>query len=190
MQFHNISSNEQCIMSFLCKHKMVCRTIRSSLCNITYDDEITHVTSGEISHNMLYNDYAYYFYSRDYVTKIRFVMCRICGEYKNKQKMEQLNFSLVSNTRMLCKCNGDLYLEDNTNYNIYTPLNIDYDTNPDTHMPLDTDTDTDTDIPLELDYDTAFLDNDETFLDIVDETFLDIVDEFDENGNSNYCMLF
>jgi hypothetical protein len=104
--------------------------------------------------------------------------------------MEQLNFSLVSNTRMLCKCNGDLYLEDNTNYNIYTPLNIDYDTNPDTHMHLDTDTDTDTDIPLELDYDTVFLDNDETFLDIVDETFLDIVDEFDENGNSNYCMLF
>lgn len=142
MQYHNISSDDQYIMSFMYKQKMVCRTIRNSLCNSTYDDEITHVTSGEISHNMLYNDYAYYFYSRDYVTNIRFVMCRICGEYKNKRKMNWLNFSLDSNTRMLCKCNGNLCLEDNTNYDMYIS---------------------------ELDLEMAFLDIDETFLDIIDE---------------------
>jgi len=142
-----LNKNDLCIRTFWNKHLGICSAIRNSLNNSTYDDEISHVVSGVLSTNLFYNDYQYYFNSRHFGTNIKCLICRACGEYKNIQKLDDVDFAFDSNTRMLCKCYGDRRLEDDTNYDI---------------------------LEHELDFDESFIDFDESFIDMMNELENDI----------------
>lgn len=136
------SRDDLYIRTFWIKQFAICRDIRNSLNNSTYDDEISHVVSGVLSTNLFYNDYQYYFNSRHFGTNIKCLICRACGEYKNIKKLSDVNFAFYSNTRMLCRCYGDRRLEDDTDYNIFKG---------------------------EIEFDESFVDFDETFIDIMNE---------------------